>query len=230
MKSRFLASCQSILAYHDKFHVIADLQLLLLRFKRRKGGGGMQKFALVGCVVVFCVLLVGCGGKYTSTEFVRGDVDFAIVTKIAVLPFANNTDDRYAHQRVRNIAITQLLAYGVADVVDRGIVDSVLYEEVIDPRQPIDLINLKRLGQRLNVQSFLMGSVDLVESKKTGMYPQLALTLRLLESQSGTIIWQSSGHWTSESLTGKIFGIAPTDNFHVNLKLLGRMIKSLAKQ
>jgi TolB-like protein len=190
----------------------------------------MNKFALVRCVLVCCVLIGGCSGKYKTTDFVRGDVDFAIITKIAVLPFANNTDDKHAHQRIRNITITQLLAYGIADVVDRGIVDSVLYEEVIDPRQPIDLINLKRLGQRLNVQSFLMGSVDLVESSNIGDYPQVALTLRLVESQSGTILWQSSGYWTSESLTGKIFGIAPTDSYHVNLKLLGRMIESLAKQ
>lgn len=189
----------------------------------------MQKFALTVSLLILSVLIAGCGGKFSNTEFIREDVDFNIITKIAVLPFANNTSDPHAHQRVRNIAITQLLAYGVADVVDRGIVDSVLYEEVIDPNQPIDLINLKRLGQRLNVQSFLMGSVDLL-SASGGGYPQIALTLRLVESQSGTVIWQSSGHWTSESLAGKIFGLAPTDSFHVNLELLSRMVKSLAKQ
>lgn len=184
---------------------------------------------MLGCLVFFS-LLAGCGGKYTSSEFIREDVDFNIVSKIAVMPFANNTDDKFASQRVRNIAITQLLAYGVADVVDRGIVDSVLFEEVIDPNQPIDLINLKRLGQRLNVQAFLMGSIDLVQSQKVSSYPQLALTLRLVEAQSGGIIWQSTGHWTSESFTGSIFGIAPTDSFHVNLELLERMLKSLAKK
>lgn len=188
----------------------------------------MQKFALVGSMFLFC-LLAGCGGKYSSTEFVREDVDFNVITKIAVLPFANHTDDKHVHQRVRNVAITQLLAHGVADVVDRGIVDSVLFEEVIDPRQPIDLINLKRLGQRLNVQSFLMGSVDMTKGKGSGSIPQLALTLRLVESRSGTIIWQSSGQWTSESLAGKVFGVAPKDSFHVNLQLLDRMLKSLAK-
>lgn len=189
----------------------------------------MQKLALVGFMILFGTL-VGCGGKYTSDEFSREDVDFSIISKVAVLPFSNNTDDIHAAQRVRNVSITQLLAHGIADVVDRGIVDSVLYEEVIDPNQPIDLINLKRLGQRLNVQAFLMGSVDIVESKRLGDYPQLALTLRLVEAQSGAILWQSSGHWSSESLVGKILGIAPTDSFHVNLKLLDRMMRSLAKQ
>jgi hypothetical protein len=191
----------------------------------------MQRFALVGCLVLACVLS-GCSGKFTNDEFIRDDVDFDAVSRVAVLPFLNHTSDKYAHERVRNVAITQLLAYGVADVVDRGIVDSVLYEEVIDPAQPIDLINLKRLGQRLDVQAFLLGDVDLVASKQSGSfaYPQLGLTLRLVEAQSASIIWQSSGHWTSESFSGKMFGIAPTDSYHVNIELLGRMVKSLAKR
>ncbi len=192
----------------------------------------MRRFALVGCLVLAC-MLVGCGGKFTSEEFVREDVDFDVVSRVAVLPFLNHTNDKFIHQRVRNVAITQMLANGVADVVDRGIVDSVLYEEVIDPGQPIDLINLKRLGQRLNVQAFLLGSVDMSSAKSGGgslSYPQLALTLRLVEAQSAGILWQSSGHWTSESFFGKMFGIAPTDSYHVNIDLLGRMMKNLAKR
>jgi len=188
----------------------------------------MQKFSLVGCMILFCTL-AGCGGKYTSTEFVREDVDFNIITRIAVLPLQNNTGQRNLQQGIRNVAITQLLAQGIADVVDRGIVDSVLFEEVIDPNQPIDMINLKRLGQRLNVQAFMMGSVDMSQGTKGKGYPQLALSLRLIESQSGAVIWSSSGHWSSESLAGKIFGITPTDSFHVNIKLLDSMIESLAK-
>ena len=190
----------------------------------------MQKFALVGCIVVV-FMLGGCSGKFTHEEFLRPEVDFDSITKVAVLPFINHTDVKYAHERVRNVAITQLLAHGVADVVDRGIVDSVLFEEVIDPGQPVDLINLKRLGQRLGVQAFLLGSVDMVSKggSSSSAYPQMALTLRLVEAQSAGIIWQSSGHWTSESFFGKMFGIAPTDSYHVNIELLGRMLKSLAK-
>lgn len=190
----------------------------------------MQRFALAGCLVM-AIMLVGCGGTFTSDYFIRENVDFDVIKRVAVMPFLNNTSDKFASERVRNIAITQLLANGVADVVDRGIVDSVLFEEVIDPAQPIDLINLKRLGQRLNVDAFLLGSVDMQSSTQAGAraYPQLALTLRLVEAQSAAILWQSSGHWTSENFFGKVFGIAPTDSFHVNLLLLDRMVKSLAK-
>jgi TolB-like protein len=191
----------------------------------------MKKLSLVLSLLLL-VLASGCSGKFASEEYVRDDVDFAAVQRVAVLPFQNFTGDQFAHERARNVAITQLLALQVADVVDRGIVDSVMTEEVIDPRQPIDIINLKRLGQRLNVQAFLLGSVDLVDSKKTGSveYPVLAITLRLVEAQSSIVIWQSSGRWTSESVTGRIFGISPTDNFHVNIQLIRNMMRSLANK
>jgi len=193
----------------------------------------MQRFTSAVLYVTVCISLLGCSGKFTSEEFLRQDVDFDSIRRVAVLPFLNHTSDKYINERIRNVAITQILANGVADVVDRGIVDSVLYEEVIDPRQPIDLINLKRLGQRLNVQAFLLGDVDMVTSKSVGGssgYPQLGLTIRLVEAQSASILWQSSGHWTSESFVGKMFGIPPSDSYHVNIKLLHNMIESLAKR
>jgi len=102
-------------------------------------------------------------------------------------------------------------------------------EEVIDPRLPIDQINMKRLGQRLNVQAFLLGTVDLAGEKRTGAiaYPVLGVTLRLVDAQAGMVIWQSSGRWTSESVSGRILGIKPTDDFHVTLELMHRMLRSL---
>ncbi|MBU0673825.1 MAG: hypothetical protein KJ950_04210 [Proteobacteria bacterium] len=191
----------------------------------------MKIFSLIYGLVLLA-LMAGCSGRFVSEEFLREDVDLEAISRIAVLPFQNNSNDLYASERSRNIAITQLLAMGVADVVDRGVVDSVMIEEVIDPTLPVDMINLKRLGQRLNVQAFLLGSVDLVDSTAAGSskYPQVALTLRLVDAQASMIIWQASGRWTTETILGRIFGIAPTDNFHVNLKLIRNMLRNLAQK
>lgn len=178
------------------------------------------------------LMLCGCGGKFDSKEYMREKVDLAAISRIAVMPFQNFTADSFVADRTRDIATTQLLASGIADVVDRGLVDSVMVEEVIDPRLPIDQINMKRLGQRLNVQAFLLGAVDLAGERRTGSvaYPVLGITLRLVDSQAGLVIWQSSGRWTSETVVGRIFGINPTDDFHVTLQLLQRMLRPLASK
>lgn len=181
-------------------------------------------------ISLLLLLIGGCGGKYDSKEYLREQVDLAAISRIAVMPFQNFTGDSFVADRTRDIATTQLLASGIADVVDRGLVDSVMMEEVIDPRLPIDQINMKRLGQRLNVQAFLLGAVDLAGEKRSGSvaYPVLGVTLRLVDSQAGLVIWQSSGRWTSETVLGRILGINPTDDFHVSMQLLRRMFGTLA--
>jgi TolB-like protein len=183
-------------------------------------------------LLLLALAVGGCGGKYASEEFMRDDVDLGAISRIAVLPFHNFTGDKFVGERVRDLATTQLLALKIADVVDRGLVDSVMSEEVIDPKLPVDQINLKRLGQRLNVQAFLVGTIDVAEPKKSGSmsYPILGVTLRLIDAQANLVIWQSSGRWTSETLAGRIFGLTPTDDFHITLKLLNRMLRSLAPE
>lgn len=176
------------------------------------------------------LMISSCSGKFDSKEYLRDNVDMGAITRIAVMPFQNFTNDQFVAERTRDIATTQLLASGIADVVDRGLVDSVMAEEVIDPKLPIDQINMKRLGQRLNVQAFLLGAVDLAGEKRTGSiaYPVLGVTLRLVDAQAGVVIWQSSGRWTSETVVGRILGIKPTDDFHVSLELLQRMLRTLS--
>ena len=186
----------------------------------------------VAIIFLSFLMLCGCGGKFDSKEYMRDKVDLAAISRIAVMPFQNFTGDQFVADRTRDIATTQLLASGIADVVDRGIVDSVMVEEVIDPRLPINQINMKRLGQRLNVQAFLLGSIDLAGDRRTGSvaYPILGVTLRLVDSQAGLVIWQSSGRWTSETVLGRIVGINPTDDFHVSLLLIQRMLRPLASK
>lgn len=178
------------------------------------------------------LMICGCGGKFDSQVYLRENIDLGAISRIAVIPFQNFTSDVYVAERTRDIATTQLLTLGIADVVDRGLVDSVMAEEVVDPKLPIDQINMKRLGQRLNVQAFLLGSIDLAGEKRTGAasYPVLGATLRLVDVQTGAVIWQSSGRWTSETVAGRILGITPTDDFHVSLKLLQKMLRSLGSK
>lgn len=190
---------------------------------------GMRKLR-IGILILLFFSVTGCAGKFDSEVYMRDNVDMGAITRIAVMPFQNFTSDQFVADRTRDIATTRLLALGIADVVDRGLVDSVMAEEVIDPKLPIDQINMKRLGQRLNVQAFLLGSVDMAGEKRTGSesYPVLGVTLRLVDAQAGLVIWQGSGRWTSESVFGRILGTRPTDDFHVSLELMDKMLHSLA--
>ena len=185
---------------------------------------------LMNAVLVVMVLLLssGCAGKHSKKSYLREDVDLSFVNKIAVMPFVNHTSNIFVAKRAREIVVTQVLAMGLFDVADKGIVDSRLVEEAISPEEPIDPVTLKRLGQRLSSQAFLMGSVDLAGDQSRGRktFSELSLTLRLVDANTGLVLWQASGYRNGESLVSRLFGLANDDDFMVTLKLAKDLLRT----
>jgi len=182
------------------------------------------------CAIFFVLVLISSCTKSVSTEtFLRDNIDMGYVTRIAVLPFENFTSDKFSGDRVRNVTITQTLALGLFDVIDKGLVDSVLLEEAVEYGKPIDQITIKRLGQRLNVQAFLMGTVDTSGEGRKGNinFAELSLTLRLVDTRAAVILWQASGYKSGDSLLGRLFGLMPKDPFQVSLLLVRELLSTV---
>ena len=176
-------------------------------------------------------ILTACSGK-TTISFMREDVTLDFVNRISVLPLENNTDQKYAAELARDVINTQILAMNIFDVVDKGIVDSVLHEEAIDPGSPVSQLMLNRLGQRLNVQAIMVGSVDMAGDKRIGsvIVPEMSLTLRLIEIKSGFVLWQASGHYAGDSVVGRLFGITPDDTYKVTVKLAKGLLSTIPER
>ncbi len=181
----------------------------------------------IGLVLLFVV--AGCGSKMAHETFLRPDVDLGYVETIAVLPFENNSSDSYAGERLRDITTTHLLARGLFDVLDKGIVDSAMKEEAIDPRAPLGPDAMKRLGQSLGAQALLLGTIDQLTEERRGNYsfPRLSLTFRLVDATAGTILWQATGSRSGATLGGRLFGTAPRDNFQVGRELVAELLATL---
>lgn len=182
-------------------------------------------------MLLFFSLLSGCAGK-TTISYMREDVTLDFVNRVCVLPLANNTDQKYAAELARDVINTQILAMDIFDLVDKGIVDSVLHEEALDPGAPVSQLMLSRLGQRLNVQAIMIGAVDLAGDKRVGsvIVPEMSLTLRLIETKSGLILWQASGHYAGDSIIGRLFGITPDDTYKVTAKLAKELLATIPER
>jgi hypothetical protein len=182
-------------------------------------------------MLLFLSLLSGCAGK-TTISYMREDVTLDFVNRVCVLPLANNTDQKYAAELARDVINTQILAMDIFDLVDKGIVDSVLHEEALDPGAPVSQLMLSRLGQRLNVQAIMIGAVDLAGDKRVGsvIVPEMSLTLRLIETKSGLILWQASGHYAGDSIIGRLFGITPDDTYKVTAKLAKELLATIPER
>ena len=180
------------------------------------------------CLFLLVLMVSGCGNRTVSEYYMREDVDFGYIQRIAVLPFQNNSEDKYAAERARDVTITQVLALGMFDTVEKTLVDNVLYEEALDPGVPLDPLTMKRIGQRLEVQALLLGTVDLAGVSRIGRaaYPEMALTLRLVEAESGLILWQASGNLSGESTAKRLFGVKPDDTYQVTMELVRDLLHS----
>jgi TolB-like protein len=180
-------------------------------------------------LMLLLVTLAGCGSRQLTQEsFMREGVSLASIETIAMLPLENLGGGAGPAERVREITMTQVLASGLFDVLDKGRVDSTLRAEALAPDAPIETATLRRLGQRLGVQAFLLGSVEQsMESRGAAAYPEISLTLRLVDSESGLVLWQASGRGSGYSLRDRLFGLAPRNSFQVTLELVNRMLRTM---
>jgi len=190
--------------------------------------GVVSLVRLVACMVLLC--LAGCMSGPT-TSFVNENVNFSYIQKIVVLPFENHTQGKYVEERMRDIVTTEVLSRGLFDVVEKGDLERFLREEmVVREHNTLDQATAKRLIPRLQAQAYLAGSVDDFSEMRNGAYsyPVVTLTLRLVDSESGKIIWQASGHESGYSTTGRLLGLASDDANQVAFRLVERLLDTLA--
>ena len=188
-----------------------------------------QLNASYNVLLLFLPLSAGCISHGSQQSFVRQDVDFGYIKSVAVLPFENNTSDQYVAGRLRDITTTHILAKRFFDVVEKGVVDTAMREESLSPTTPLGETALKRLGQRLGVEAFVIGIVDHSGEGRKGnfIYPEITVTLRLVDATSAKILWQATGSKNGDSTLGRLFGTLPGDQFQVSTELLDELLSTL---
>ena len=191
----------------------------------------MKSMAFFASILFISFLVSGCAGTSQVQHFLREEIALDFIKRVAVLPLQNNTKEQFAAELARDVVTTQVLALGVFDVVDNGIVDSVLREEGIKPNAPLSLVSLKRIGKRLGVQAVIFGGVDLSGDRRQGsiVFPEMALTLNLVETSSAVVLWQASGHQDGSSMIGRLFGLKPTDSFKIALNLTHDILSTIPR-
>ena len=122
-----------------------------------------------------CTLLGSCSSGMKSTEFTNPSFDFAFVERVAVIPFENLSTDRQAGLRATRLFATELLASGAVDVVEQGEVEAALAKlpgSQFGRYPALTKESILALGQELQVQALLLGSVTQSETLRSGQVTQ----------------------------------------------------------
>lgn len=159
-------------------------------------------------------LAVACGPP--KTTFIHPQADFSLITRIAVLPMENLTQEPAAGEKVRQLLIIELLSSGAVEVVDVGEVARGLRAAGVKSPTSPGTEEIQRLAQELDVQGLIAGSVqEFSKSRGTGApATSVALVFRMIETDTGQVIWSSSVSQSGVGAMARLFGVggeSPTE-------------------
>jgi TolB-like protein len=171
-----------------------------------------QRFSTPWFFLVAASCCLGaCGSSTKATQFSNPNFDFSFVERVAVLPFENLSSDRQAGLRATRLTVTELLASGALDVVERGEVQAALTQtETFQPgRTPMPSTEqVISLGQALGVQAVIMGTVTQSENLRSGsvLIPVVTIDMRMVEAETGATVWAATHSEKGGSISAKVLG------------------------
>ena len=128
--------------------------------------------------------------------------------RIAVIPFANYTEERAAPEQLLPMVLVELTRHPGLSIVEPGRVEAVLDQEpwLLFDRIPPDLLD--RFGEEMGADALLVGSVLAYGHREgaAGQVPEVSMALRLVEAPGGKILW-SAVHSRDGEDAESVFGI-----------------------
>ncbi len=155
-------------------------------------------------IVVALIVVSGCTSTISSNFLIPSD-SVRNISCIAVLPFKNKTQDPNAGNIMADIVSIDLMKHRNFNVMDRMEVERVLRERDIYTPDGIAPDDAAGMGIILGVQAVFAGEVTqyvyMPSSLATeGAVPTIQLSLSLIDTATGQVIWTGSGTLTPSGL------------------------------
>ena len=155
------------------------------------------------------ILVTACATtRDTDDTYVDPNMDFGAIKTVAVMPFASLTRDAVIAERVRDVFITKFLATGAVYVLPTGeVARGVGRTEIQSPTAPSAEETVK-LGGIIKVQGVITGVVREYGEVRSGTSSAniISLSLQMIETQTGKIVWTASSTKGGISLWDRLFG------------------------
>lgn len=174
-------------------------------------------------------IAAGCVSDQAESLYVHPSVDWALYQRVAVLPLDNLTTERFAAERVREVLNVELNAQGLFEAVDLGEVNRVVRTQGIVNVSEIGPAEAAGVGKELGVQALLLGSVMEFDERRVGTIttPDIALSLRLLDTETGIVIWAVTDARIGTKLSTRLFGIGEESQSSATVRLVRDILATL---
>lgn len=152
------------------------------------------------------------------------------VKRVAVLPLENHTQERFVEKRVHDLLSTQIMSLGFFEVLEKGDLRRFLNDEVQgENKSTIPHSTARRLGREFGLQAYMAGAVEDYTMQRNGSYsyPVVTVTLRLVDIDSGKILWQANHSASGYSTTDRILGLESEGLQQVARQLIEEVLLTL---
>ena len=175
------------------------------------------------------VILSGCATDQAGSLYVHPGADWSTYRRIAVLPLENLTTERFAAERVREVLNVELNSQGLFEAVDLGEVNRVTRTQGIVNVSEIGPEEAAALGTELEVQALMLGSVMEFDERRSGSIsmPDVALTLRLVDVETGIVIWAVTDARVGAKLSTRLFGMGEESQTAATVRLIREVLRTL---
>ncbi len=162
-------------------------------------------------VVAFAAVLAVAGcTTHRPAEVTYHDpgMDFSLLQKVGVLPFANLTQAPAAAERVRDVFMTMLQAGGSIYVLPPGEVARGLDRAAVTKGTTPTAEECVNLGKILQVDAMITGVVREYGEVRSGSAASnvVSVSVQLMETQTGKIVWSASSTQGGITAGDRMFG------------------------
>lgn len=173
---------------------------------RRSMRGGFWRRSLCAVLLAMAVMLGGCAANVDVYR--DGNMDFGSIRSVAVMPFANLSKDQLAGERVRDVFNTMLLATGAIYSVPSGeVARGITSAAIANPTAPTPE-EVVKLAKMIKVDAVILGVLREYGDVRSGTATAdvIALSLQMVEGQTGRIVWSASTTQGGISVADRLFG------------------------
>lgn len=183
----------------------------------------------IAALLLGLALLAAAGCGSAPVSYVSDDVDFSFIRTAAVAPFSNLSADRFAAERLESVFLAELLTYQGLRVVDTGEVHQAWNELRLGGEATLTQEQIIALGQRLGVDAVFTGTVEEYGLERLGGDRTYSVTavFGMLETVTGTRIWNAQVQTDGSSFWKSLFGGQPTSLYDVSRKAVRQALDTL---
>jgi hypothetical protein len=184
-------------------------------------------FSCVAFLLIMLALVTGCSPKATS--YVREDVDYSFIRRVAVFPFTNLTQDFNANERLYSVFVAQLLDQRAVEVVEYGEVLSAMAGMQLTSDSVLSAGQIMELGRILSVDGIFFGSVEEygVERVSKDQTYSITASYSLAETETGSKVWNAQTRCQGSSFWRKLFGGGSASLYSVSKKNVNNALETL---